>query len=251
MTEAMTETEAEWLEIGRIVAPQGLRGEVRIRPDSDFPERFVQPGQRWMLRPNAAEPEAVTLERGRELSGKGLYVIKLQGVNDRNQAEALRGAMLLVPSCDRIPLAENEFHVSDLIGLEVFDQATQTAIGTVTGVIPAGNDLLEVQRHSSASSAIAPAPLSEHSSEYLSEGSRIEQSDAPQPDLQSSDSPSHHSQNQGSPRQTKRQTKGRRPRSSTSTPAPWLIPFVTEIVPVVDLEQGRIEVNPPAGLLDI
>ncbi|HEY9659223.1 MAG TPA: ribosome maturation factor RimM, partial [Allocoleopsis sp.] len=38
-----------WLEIGKIVGVQGLKGEVRIYPNSDFPERFEQPGKRWLL----------------------------------------------------------------------------------------------------------------------------------------------------------------------------------------------------------
>lgn len=134
-----------WLEVGKIVAPQGLKGEVRVYPDSDFPERFRQPGQRWLLRPGATEPEPIELLSGYYLGGKGLYVVKFAGIIDRDQSEALRDARLLVPESDRLPLADNEYHVLDLIGLEVFEQATQTLIGIVTDIIPAGNDLLEVK----------------------------------------------------------------------------------------------------------
>jgi ribosomal 30S subunit maturation factor RimM len=67
----------EWLEIGRIVAPQGVRGEVRVYPDSDFPERFLTPGERWLRRGPTLAPEAVTLVSGRFLSGKNLYVLRL------------------------------------------------------------------------------------------------------------------------------------------------------------------------------
>ncbi|MBF2073325.1 MAG: ribosome maturation factor RimM [Synechococcales cyanobacterium C42_A2020_086] len=134
-----------WLEVGTIVAAQGLKGELRLYPNSDFPERFQQPGPRWLLRPHALEPEPVELISGRYLSGKNLYVVRLAGIETRDQAEALRNCRLLVPEDDRPPLEEGEFHVADLIGLEVFEQATQTHIGTVTDVIPAGNDLLEVK----------------------------------------------------------------------------------------------------------
>ena len=37
-----------WLTVGEIVAPHGLRGEVRVNPSSDFPERFLESGQRWL-----------------------------------------------------------------------------------------------------------------------------------------------------------------------------------------------------------
>lgn len=138
--------DTEFIEIGKIVAPQGLKGELRIYPDSDFPERFLQPGTRWLLRPGQKEPQSIELIGGRCLDGKGMYVIQLAGVDDRTQAEALRGATLLVPAGDRPPLEEDEFHVLDLIGLEVFDQATQTLIGKVVQMFSAGNDLLEVER---------------------------------------------------------------------------------------------------------
>jgi 16S rRNA processing protein RimM len=132
------------LEIGKIVTAHGINGEVRVYPDSDFPERFESPGQRWLLRPGAQQPEAVELMSGRYLDGKGLYVVRLQGVIDRNQAEALRGCKLLVLASDRPELEEGEFHVADLIGLPVFDQPSQTLIGTVSNIFASGKDLLEV-----------------------------------------------------------------------------------------------------------
>lgn len=137
--------EQDWIEIGRIVAAQGLKGEVRVYPDTDFPERFLQPGQRWVQRPGMSEPEPIELVSGRYLDGKGLYVVQFAGVRDREQAEALRDAVLLVPESDRLPLEEGEYHVLDLVGLTVFDQTTQQLVGTVTDVLAAGNDLLQVK----------------------------------------------------------------------------------------------------------
>ncbi|WP_416671112.1 ribosome maturation factor RimM [Egbenema bharatensis] len=134
-----------WLEIGKIVGGQGLKGEMRVYPSSDFPERFLEPGQRWLLHPGAEEPEPIELLAGRYLQGKGLYVVQLAGITDRNQAEGLRNCRLMVPESDRPPLEEDEFHVLDLVGLVVFDQATQSRIGVVVDVLSAGNDLLEVK----------------------------------------------------------------------------------------------------------
>ncbi len=134
----------EWIEIGRIVAPQGVRGEVRVYPDSDFPERFLTPGARWLRPASASEPGLVSLLSGRFLPGKGLYVIHLADVNTREQAEALRNAVLLVPAGDRPPLDPDEFHVGDLLGLEVRLHQDGTHVGTVVDVFAAGNDLLAV-----------------------------------------------------------------------------------------------------------
>jgi len=174
----------EWIEIGRIVGARGLHGEMRVQPSTDFPERFEQPGRRW-LQHRDRDPEPVELLRGSFVSGKGIYLIELAGVDYRDQAEALKGALLLVPANDRPLLEPDEFHVADLIGLTVVLQATGEAVGTVADLYEAGNDLL----------AIAP--------------------------LNTPDRP------------------------------PALVPFVKEIVPVVDLANGRIELAPPPGLLDL
>ncbi len=139
----------DWLEIGKIVAPQGLSGELRVYPVSDFPERFEVPGKRWLLRSDDTEPQPIELLTGRYISNKNLYVIKLAGVENCDQAEALRGCKLMVPASDRPQLGEDEYHVLDLIGLEVFMQASGELVGTVVDIIPAGNDLLEVKLHPS------------------------------------------------------------------------------------------------------
>jgi len=135
----------DWLAIGKIVAPQGLAGEMRVYPETDFPERFEVPGTRWLLRPGQTEPQPVELLDGRYLEGKNLYVITIAGVENRNQAEELRDCRLFVPASDRPELGEDEYHVVDLIGLEVYLQVSGELLGKVVDVIPAGNDLLEVE----------------------------------------------------------------------------------------------------------
>jgi 16S rRNA processing protein RimM len=143
-----------FIEVGKIVAPQGLKGEVRVYPNTDFPERFLAPGNRWLLRPGSHDPQPVKLLRGRYLDGKGLYVVQLEGINTITDAEALRDFKLMVPESDRPALEDGEFHIPDLIGLEVFDQRTQALIGTVISLIPAGNHLLEVQRSDPKASTV-------------------------------------------------------------------------------------------------
>jgi 16S rRNA processing protein RimM len=138
------ETPQDLLVVGRLVAAQGLQGELRVLPLSDFPERFTRAGPRWLRRANQpAQP--VHLCSGRQLPGKELFVIRLAGIDHRNAAEALVGEELLVEAGDRPQLAPGEFHLLDLVGLEVRLLETGEAIGTVRDLLHAGNDLLEVQ----------------------------------------------------------------------------------------------------------
>jgi 16S rRNA processing protein RimM len=205
-------TPDDWLEIGRIVAPQGLKGELRVYPNSDFPERFEEPGERFLKKPSETEPQPVKLLRGYYVPGKGLYIVQLAGVENRDQAEALRDCLLMVPASDRPTLQEDEYHVMDLLDSEVFNQLTGDVIGVVTNVIPAGNDLLEVQLYQQPE----PTPT---------------KPEPPQPT---------------------RKSKIRKPKRKTaSKPATVLIPFVKAITPVVDLQQKRIEITPPPGLLEV
>lgn len=147
----------EWLEIGTIIGAHGLNGEVKVFPDSDFPERFTQPGLRWLsTSQNSSMPEEIQLLKGRFIERKGIYVIKLANINYRDQSEALKGAKLLVRSNDRPTLADGEYYLADLIGLTVIDQQTQAVVGSVVSIASAGNDLLEVQLTDTTKTVLIP-----------------------------------------------------------------------------------------------
>ena len=102
------------------------------------------PGPRW-VRSKGSTPREVQLKTGRQLPGKSLYVVRLKGVNSRASAEALVGHTVLVPAADRPELADGEFHLLDLVGLEARLAGNDDAIGTVSNLISGGNDLLEIQ----------------------------------------------------------------------------------------------------------
>ncbi|NJK74873.1 MAG: ribosome maturation factor RimM [Oscillatoriales cyanobacterium RU_3_3] len=211
---------SDWIEIGTIVAAQGLYGEVRIYPNSDFPERFIEPGKRWLLHPNQTEPEPIEFLGGRYIPGKGLYAVELEGIEDRSDAEALRGCKLFVEKSDRPYLEPDEFYIQDLIGLEVFNQLTGEVIGKVIDIIPAGNDLLEVELNQAKPEIVAAEPAPQ----TIPKSTEFERKKA----------------------RKKQQKKSDLEPKQTTT----LIPFVTEIVPIVDLENGRLEISPPPGLLE-
>jgi 16S rRNA processing protein RimM len=136
--------EPQLLEVGRVVAAQGLNGEVRVLPLSDFPERFTSPGARW-LRFSQGAIRQVDLLAGRRLPGKELFVLRLAGVDNRTAAEALVGHTMLANAADRPPLGPGEYHLLDLEGLQVKLLPDGSIIGTVKDLIHGGNDLLEVE----------------------------------------------------------------------------------------------------------
>ena len=134
----------DWLSVGKIVGVQGLQGDLRVNPASDFPERFTTPGPRWLRSSKRSEPTKFQLKKGRQLPGKSLFVVRFEGIDNRSAAEALVGQELLVSSSDRPELAEGEYHLLDLMGLEARLSTDSKAIGTVSDLISGGNELLEI-----------------------------------------------------------------------------------------------------------
>ena len=217
-----------WLIIGRIVGAHGLNGHVKIYAESDFPERFTEPGDRWLKKTIEAQPTPIRLVSGRYLEGKNQYLVKLAGIDDRDQAEALRQAELWVPESDRLSLEPGEFHVSDLIGLTVVLKADQTTVGTVTDVFTTGHDMLEVTVSATSED--------------------LETEDNPDLALTTEKAIPHASMRAKAAQKLKRQVKRK---AKKKAPKTLLIPFVEEIVPIVDIAAGRIEITPPPGLIDL
>jgi len=135
----------DWLTVGKLVTPQGLLGELRVKPSSDFPERFTQPGKRWLQKETKEEPLETELISGRPLPGKEIFIVRFAGITNRTEAESLVGANLLVPFNDRPKLTADEFHFLDLVGLEARLKPEGPLIGMVTNLISGGNDLLEIR----------------------------------------------------------------------------------------------------------
>lgn len=216
-----------WILIGRIVGAHGLNGHVKVYPESDFPERFVEPGDRWLKKPGKV-PQPIKLTSGRYLEGSKNYLVKLAGVDYRDQAEDLRSAQLVVPAGDRLPLEPGEFHVEDLIGLAVIVQSDQTELGTVTNIFTTGHDLLEVTLAKQAT----------------------ETADAPTDKAITAEKATENTGSVRAKAAEKLRRKAKRARKKKK-PKTLLIPFVEDIVPVVDIESGRIEITPPPGLIEL
>ncbi len=174
----------EWLVVGLITSPQGINGKIKVKSLSDFEERFTDPGKRWIQKENET-PREFELTHGFKKPGKELFIITFKGVNNRNQAENLKGNKILV-KIDAIPkLNKGEFHFTELVNLKVkiLENNQLQTIGKVINLANEKNNLLLI--------------------ELLKNKKKV------------------------------------------------LIPFVKEIVPVVDIKKQFIVINPPSGLLEL
>ncbi len=136
--------------MGRCGRAHGVRGEVKVFPETDDPDRFAALA-RVFVGPSAEEAEERAVERVRFQPQKGRTVVLLHlgGVPGRDEAEALRGLGVYAHEDDLPPLDEDEVYLHDLVGLDVVllaedGESVTDPVGTVRDVLEGGPQLLFV-----------------------------------------------------------------------------------------------------------
>ena len=134
---------AEWVVIGLIVAAHGVKGEVRVRCLSDSPDRFANLRQCY-LRTKSGEVKPCHIRSAKQL--RGMHVLGIDGVNNRDDAEILRGCELVVTRNEVGPLPKGSYYIFDIVGLRAITP-TGTLLGRIKDVLanPA-NDVYVLER---------------------------------------------------------------------------------------------------------
>ena len=147
----------DWLVIGIITSSHGIEGKLNIKSLSDFKERFTQPGKRWIQK-NDEEPIPYKLISGFQKPGKESFVISLSGINNKNQADNLKTYKLLVKSNDIPKLKDNEFHLNQLLDLNVrlYFKSEMKVIGKVVNLITENNNLLVIKLNKNNKNVLIP-----------------------------------------------------------------------------------------------
>lgn len=123
--------------IGEVTKPQGIRGEVKVKPITCDPERFYDLEEVFLEKNGRYEPVKVLSAR---VDANGAYLL-LEGAADRNAAEALRGQLLYVDRAHAVELPEDAEFICDLIGCHGADENGRD-LGELTDVLqPGGNDV--------------------------------------------------------------------------------------------------------------
>ena len=174
----------EWLIVGLITSCHGIHGQVKVKSLSDFEERFLKPGIRWLQKENQP-PLKIELISGFKQPGKETFIIKFRGINTRNSAEQFKKFKILVKTNNLPKLKKEEFHLLELINLEVktLENDKLKTIGKVINLENEKNNLLVIE-------------LFKNQKEVF-------------------------------------------------------IPFVKEIVPLVDIKNNFLIISPPNGLLEL
>lgn len=131
----------DYFEIGKIVNTQGIKGDVRIVPQTSDIKRFESLKTVDMYRGNIKK--TLTIEK--VWYHKKFVIIKFLEVKNMNDAEELKEFVIRVDRKDAIPLEEDEFYITDLIGVSVIDDM-DNKIGIIKDVLVTGaNDVYVVK----------------------------------------------------------------------------------------------------------
>ena len=142
----------EMLRVGVISSTHGVRGEVKVYPTTDNPERFL-------------DLDEVTLDAGREQIVleiqnvkffKNMVILKFKGYDNINDIEKYKGRDLLIRRDQAVELEEDEYFVTDLIGLKV-EAEDGTVLGELKEVMPTGANDVYVVRQKNGKELLLPA----------------------------------------------------------------------------------------------
>jgi 16S rRNA processing protein RimM len=134
-------TGTEFLTIGLITAPHGLRGEVRVRPETDFPERLATIKDVYLIDGDRVRPAVAV---GCRPHG-AVLLMRFEGVDSLDDAERLRGAAVSIPRSAAAPLGPDTYYVHEILGMRVTTEDGR-ALGVVAEVLrTAANDVYVVR----------------------------------------------------------------------------------------------------------
>jgi 16S rRNA processing protein RimM len=137
----MSDESSTLIQLGFVGAPFGVRGWVKLRSHTDPPERLLD--HRTLMLGQGSVWQNYRIEA----SGRsgGALTVKLSGIEDRNQAQALRGAQVCVQRSELPPRDDRDFYRADLVGCEVVN-LDGVALGMVSHFMETPAQVLMVVR---------------------------------------------------------------------------------------------------------
>ncbi|HWJ04120.1 MAG TPA: ribosome maturation factor RimM [Verrucomicrobiae bacterium] len=138
--------------VGKILATQGIKGEVRVYPYTDNPERLCKLATVYLTREGAVRPVRVIGARRQ----KNIVVVRFQEITTVNEAESLRDWNIEIDKKDLRPLPEGKYYIFQLIGLKV-RTCENEVLGVISEVMQTGANDVYVVKSESGKETLIPA----------------------------------------------------------------------------------------------
>ncbi|NOU76360.1 ribosome maturation factor RimM [Paenibacillus sp. LMG 31458] len=124
--------------VGRIVNSHGIRGELKVVPETDFPERFDK-GNALIIVDSQNKQTPVTVQTSR--LHKNMFILQFDQFSNINDVEKYKGSLLKIEAKEQQPLEEGEYYYHEIIGCKVVTEEGQE-LGLVSEVLtPGANDV--------------------------------------------------------------------------------------------------------------
>ncbi len=142
----------ELLRVGVISSTHGVRGEVKVYPTTDDPERFLDLDEVLL----DAGREQIVLEITNVKFFKNMVILKFKGYDSINDIEKYKGRDLLIRRDQAVDLDEDEYFITDLVGLQVVtDEGVN--LGELKEVMPTGANDVYIVRQENGKELLLPA----------------------------------------------------------------------------------------------
>lgn len=142
----------EYFDVGIIVNTHGVKGEVKVMPLTDDPQRFEI--LKWVYLDTPQGLKKVNITGVKYL--KGMVLMKLQGIENMNAAELLKNTVLKVDRSNAVKLPEDSYFICDLISSEVYD-IDGTLLGALADIIKTGSNDVYVVKSPGKNDLLIPA----------------------------------------------------------------------------------------------
>lgn len=142
----------EYLQIGEIVNTHGVKGEVKVLPLTDNQDRFDSMKSIYIDR--NGNIEKIKIEGVKHL--KSTVVLKLEGIDTIEAAEAMKGLFLQVDRKNAVKLSKDSYFICDIIGSQVEDMSG-VVLGKLTEVLQTGSNDVYVVRNDEGREILLPA----------------------------------------------------------------------------------------------
>ena len=134
--------------VGRVTGAWGIRGDVKVQPQTDFPDRFAAGAELFV---NGA-PDSVVSSRPHRAG----LVVRLKGTRDRTKAESLRNALLTVRESDIPPLPDGAYYHFELIDMRVVSEDGES-LGAIAEILDTSANDVYIVRGESGRDLLIPA----------------------------------------------------------------------------------------------
>lgn len=132
--------------VGKVVNTHGIRGEVKVVSQTDFPEERFGKGSRLVLTESDNGTRLLPVQVESARTHKQLYIVKFKGYDDINDILPYKGWLLKVADEDRKPLEEGEYYYDQIIGCTVVTDEGEE-LGTIGEILaPGANHVWVVER---------------------------------------------------------------------------------------------------------